>query len=370
MLWTRGLGVLMCALLASGCLAPSYEIPRTELERLTRVEPARRGESVRAVQRFATADEPPPAASWPGARQSQSQGGQHGPGFYYWPDVYLGYGTPYYASRSRSHVHTSHPDAKLGAPTPSGVAIPSGKGGGKSDLAAVVVGAVAVGVGVGVALAASEGARYDGWVAVHPRHPIHLIGPNNRHEVVPLDELGSQHLGDDRSAVLVGHEGGGLWLRGRAPLDREGGTYRVGYGRYGQALDRTLDLNGNGIDLAIGYFPSQYVGFLVSNSLILGQGFGGEFHSVRAGLEVQWLPLQLWSLHLGGYGHGGIDWFSSGGGSLPEADGNRPWFGGGALAEVDLTTRLALTMRYGWLRLPTLRTEIWPTAFTVGLAIY
>jgi len=59
--------------------------------------------------------------------------------------------------------------------------------------------------------------------------------------------------------------------------------------------------------------------------------------------ELQFLPLSIWRLHFGGFGHVGTQWAS-------DSEGKRSGLalGGGALIELALTTRLALNFRYDY----------------------
>ncbi len=64
------LPLLLIALTAlSGCLASSYVIPQREIDRLLTLQPNQRARSVHVVQRFITADTPPPAPPLPLAKR-------------------------------------------------------------------------------------------------------------------------------------------------------------------------------------------------------------------------------------------------------------------------------------------------------------
>ena len=87
---------------------------------------------------------------------------------------------------------------------------------------ALLVGAAAV---AAVALAVTEGARYDGWVRLHPMHPVHLYGPGG-YRVMPLAWVDPETAAWSTRAVVRPNEGPWQPL-GRAPLDRHGFTYSV-----------------------------------------------------------------------------------------------------------------------------------------------
>jgi hypothetical protein len=368
--------------LASGCLSSSYEIPRTEVDRLLTVPPAERGKSVRAVQRFSVQDSPPPAPAWYDPAFSRgSTTGVHaeGPsvGYHYY---YHAWGNPYWEPAPVTRISPATDPGGGGALVPApgptlnrSPPAPSNpfKNAERADTRAMLAAVVAAAVVVGIALAVSEGARYDGTVAVHPHHPLHLMGPNGEHSVVGLDDLEPRYLAPQTRVLLVGTEGAGMWHRGRAPLDREGFVYRVGLGTASLYVDRDTMVTANGADLALGFFPSQYAGFLFNFGVLTGQGQGGDLWSIRPSFEGHVYPLPLWRLHLGGFGAAGVETYSLGGGWLPEAEGNHPFVDFGPAAELELTTRLALNFKLGWHWAPR---EPWNDRYApfyaIGLSVY
>lgn len=391
--WWRSLAsvavLTAVAIAQSACLSSSFEVPRDEIDRLARTAPGERGKHVRAVQRFGTADEPPPAPPWAAPPNQASPQGfpppvvampyPHHPV----PSYYYGYGDPYYVPRYQTGVWASSGDARLypagslGGPDRSGGGALAGealKGAGKAadreNLAATLAAVLVTAIVVGAVLAGTEGARYDGWVAVHPHHPLHVLSPRG-HRLIALDELRKGDVAEDETAVLVGHEGAGLWLRGRAPLDRQGLTYHVGGGMSGVQLAGVREGTGGSGEIGLGLFPSQLIGFAGRFQFNRGFAHGGDFLVMRAGGEAQALPLDLGWLHLGGYGGAGYEWVKAGMGDLPEVDENRMYFQAGALAELEWTTRLALYLRYG------ISSAVlgasgaqWTPDFSIGLTIY
>jgi hypothetical protein len=236
----------------------------------------------------------------------------------------------------------------------------------------LLVVAVVVGVVVGVALAASEGARYEGRVAVHPRHPVHLRYGNGARRTVALDELTPEHLRGIDSAALSGHEGAGMWLRGAAPLNRVGFSYQFGAGNDTLALPALRDHQSTGFRFALGYYPLRQLGILGESRIQRGDEGGNNFYNVRLGLEAQWYPLELWRLHLGAYAGGGRAWSASTGATMPVTNLEQPYVSFGALAEFEVSTRLGLTFRWGQEWMPDARAGTHPlvTAWSVGLAVY
>lgn len=367
----------LVAVLTSGCLGHHYEVSRSELERLAHAPPEGRGQNVYAVQQFSTASEPEPAGPW-----YPPQEGPPPPGYsmglhgYWIPDFYLGYGTPYYEPPvyTRSSIHDASPvsgSVAGGGSTGSGSSSSSGSGNiGNVGEALVVV--IAVGVAVGIGLAATEGARYEGSVAVHPQHPVHLWHRYGGQSTVRLDELTPEHLRDVERATLSGREGAGMWLRGAAPLNRAGFSYQFGAGEDHLALPGGLGARSLGFRFALGFYPLKQLGILADTRLQTGDFNGGGFYNVRLGMEAQWYPLALWRLHLGPFVGGGQSWSASAGGALPTTSGQRPYVSFGALAEFELTTRLGLTARWNQDWLPTVGgdTRQFISSWSVGLAVY
>jgi len=293
------------ALLASGCLSTTHVIPRGELEALARRPPEARGQRVRVLQGFEGDDEPPPA--------------------------------PAVGSNTSVVVGVSVP---LPVPGPA-IGHGGGLGSAKAEKARwwLVVAAVTA-----VGLAATEGARYDGWVALHPMHPVHLYGPGGEYAWRPLAQIDPQTAAWARKAFV--REGEGPWTRlARAPLDRRGLTYSmlVGVARLPSA-DGSEDRGFLG-HIQVGGFPGQGVGVLLDVAMgWRATASGRTVYDTRTAGELELLPVQAGILHLGAFGQAGFATrFEDG---LKSGD-NSVLFGGGALLQLELTTRLAVTGRAG-----------------------
>src|SRR5262249_61036315 len=115
---------------APGCLSSTHLIPHDDLVALAQTPPEQRGQHVRVIQGFSGSDEPPAA-----------------------PHVGVVIVDPVPVQPLGRSAYTSAKTSK--------------------DEAKwwIVVAAV-----TGVVLAATEGARWDGWVAMHPDQPVHLYG--------------------------------------------------------------------------------------------------------------------------------------------------------------------------------------------------
>ncbi len=375
--------VTVLAMLSSGCLGHFYEVQRTELERIVTKPPQERGQDVYAVQQFVVAAEPEPAPAW-GPPEGAPPPGYSVNSYGYWvPDFYLHYGRPYYdppvyyvasgggssGGGSSGGVHAATPVTE----NSSGGSSSSGGGGGSvGDVGKLLAVAVVVGVAIGIVAAASEGARFEGSVAVHPHHPVHLWKRSGGQTTVPLDELSFDDLRDVERAVLSGHEGAGMWLRDSAPLNRKGFSYQFGAGNDSFALPGRLTWRSAGFHFALGYYPSKKFGLLAHSRIQLGNDESKSFYNTRLGLEAQWYPLSLWRLHLGPFVGGGQSWAASTGATMPNMSAQRPYVSFGGLAEFDLTTRLGLTFRWTEDWMPTVGgdTRALNHSWSVGLAIY
>ena len=362
----------LVALLTSGCLGHQYEISRTELERLVRTPPEERGQAIHAVQQFSTASEPTPAEPWAPPEGMPPPG--YGPGLHghFWiPNIYLEWGpptrSPSGAWRGRPHVHEATAVGKAATSASTAKAADAIKAVDKLLLAAVVVG-----VAVGVGMAASEGARFEGTVAVHPRHPVHLWYRDGTQGITALDELSAEDLTRVTRASLMGDEGAGLWERAPAPLNRQGFTYQFGAGEDHLALPGVRGPRSLGFHFGLGYFPTRTLGFLTHSRLQFEDGEARNFYNVRLGLEAQWYPLRLWRLHLGPFAGAGTSWSASAGGDLPTTEVQRPYLTFGGLAELELSTRLGLTFRWTQDWLPSTRVDSSRLihSWSVGFAVY
>jgi hypothetical protein len=401
----------------SGCLSNEYVIPRSELQRLASLPPETRGEHVRAVQevgdRRSDALEPAPAPPAPpppgpdayyaegdadarvdlrvdgdccgggGGRASGGSTARAGSGPGGWrgtsaPSSSGGggwHGTP--ASSGGFHGTPAasgggHGGGGGGAHGGGGGGFNFGGGGGGNDAAAVLVVAavvlVCLAVGATVALAAGEGTRFDGAIAVAPGQPIYVKDFGGHVTEVSLAELSPALAAAAVEAKVMDDEGYGLRRLDRAPLDRRGGAFRLELGTsmftYGQS-----QVTGPAAHIQLGVFPARSVGLLAD----IGLSGGSDSTDPAAGtivrhslaLELDVLPFTLGRLHAGAFGKGG-EAIAAGSGGYEAG----PIAGGGGLVEVELTSRMALTMRAGantaWL--PSGISSA--ATFTGGISIY
>jgi hypothetical protein len=128
-------------------------------------------------------------------------------------------------------------------------------------------------------------------------------------------------------------------------------------------------LTGPTMNIQTGYFFTRRLGLVANIGLGGGAETGGLVPRHALGLELQAFPLAWGRVHLGAFGNGGMALTKVLLGSTPTYVSG-PSGGGGALAELDLTSRLALTLRAG-ASLAKLD-EVWTPAgqLTAGVAVY
>ncbi len=348
------------ALCLPGCLSISYRIPKDDVRRLQQTAPALRGQRLRVVQRFASENQPPRGKGWAGHLTASNAAprtvyGAPG-GLNHGVDLYIHAGPPTWRPWVPLRPAPVSSPAIAGQPVSRGTAQAAGGEAGSAvkvptnaDTEALIVVAVATAVVVGIGLAATEGARYDGWLAVHPDHPVHVMRGGGSTSVINLSQLDSAAMGPDAEAVIYRDEGAGSWELGRAPLNRKGLFYGIGLGRVEVPVTDKDDVETAGAVIEFGWFPSHYWGLLASLSLGWDSVPGGAIVTlVQPAMELQAIPIRLWRLHLGGFAGVGSSVVEADGGPYAALLSNASLLQFGGLAQLDLTTRLALTFRYGW----------------------
>jgi hypothetical protein len=359
-----GVGVLVCiAFLSGGCLKSTHKIPRGELQRLAMLAPEQRGESVRVVQDL-VGEQPPEATP-------VESGGDVT--VIIVPDIYISTGTG-----GHTHRPPPRPDSGPGSATGgggSGGGGTGGAGGGKGGSnggggggaaakgadeawAWVILAAAAV-----VVLAATEGARYDGWVRLHPMHPVHLWGPGG-YTVLPLAYIDPDTAAWAERAVVRPSEGPFERL-GRAPLDRAGFSYSVMIGA-GSAMSGDGSKGvGTAARVQFGYFPLHQLGIQLDWGFTTRDNVVDEtIFDNRLGVEATFAPIDAGRFHAGIFG--GVaraNRFEDGVVGGRDAD---TALSGGALLQLEVTTRLAISGRFGMSRAYGDLTE----DVLVGMSIY
>jgi len=350
------LAVVMAGLLVgTGCASNSYRIPSSELQRLSLAPPETRAQRVLVSQEIS------------GSEVSSAQRVGPETDIIFIPEIRIG-GT--YSGRDRGGSYTGGG---------SGVGGPSGsKGGGKGGLGGMKLGggggdgkgaAIAFLIIAAVALvviAGVEGSRFDGWVELHPMHPVHLIGKDGSQTVMPLAWIDPQAAAWADKAIVKPYEGPWREL-GRKALTR-GATYSM-YGGSGSSRSVTGDVNfGPSFIVQGGYFPIQQVGIQATVGLAWRDNrFGGTLFDSRYLAELQALPLIAGPLHAGGYAGVGLAyrWEDVPGATLEGNQGSTAYTAG-AMLQLDIHTRLALTARLGMVRAH----EDRMTDMLFGLSVY
>lgn len=334
--------VLVGSLVASGC-ADTYRIPAQELTRLAHTPPELRGQRVRVVQDVTESDVPTSPAVGGEAR------------LFFFP--YVEIDGSIHTHRERPHFggggshgflaggasHGSH--AGHGGGHHVGGLSSFGGSGGDGKGAAVVF--LVIAATVLITAAAVEGARFDGFVQLHPMHPVHLVGYDGSFDVVPLAYLDDEALANTKTAIIAQDEGPWNPLE-RAPLDRAGFTYGM-YGGVGSLRSAAGDLaRGPAWTVQLGGFATQHLGILAS--VFFGwrdNRFGATLFEAQYTAEAQYLPLQVGPLHAGLFGGAGIAQRYEDAIAGRAGDDTSLALDGGAMIQLDINTRIALTARLG-----------------------
>jgi len=218
-----------------------------------------------------------------------------------------------------------------------------GGGGGGEALVVIAVVLAVVAVVAGVSLVASEGMRFDGYAELAPEQTIHLKGEyvgSNRD--VALADLTPQDARMAVEATVKDDEDFGLGISNRAPLDRRRAAFKVEMG----SSDFNLGLQevaGMASQIQIGGFFTRSAGLMLDIGLSGGSlCCSSLFQRHSLALEAQVFPWSVGPLWVGAFAKGGAAIAND---SVTTKTG--PMFGGGALVEIALTTRLALSFRAG-----------------------
>jgi hypothetical protein len=390
-----------------GCLSNQYVIPKTELARLAQLPPEQRGQRVQVVQELGErrgeaidGNTPPPAPGY-------AQGPEYGPPPADYVDdggAHVGVGVivdpvpllPHHHGPRHGFTHTPGPghgfapttapraSAPMGRAAPGTIPAPrkpstggggvgglpkGGKGGGGSGKEELIVLAIVVAVLATIGMVATEGARYDGHVAMYPWQPVHLTDQSGMEREVPLAQLTPADVTSTRTARVMDDEGWGMMRLGRRPLDRKGFAFKLDFGAF-HSSSSALDADGWGMNLQLGFFPHHMVGILGTWAFAPGSdALGFSYWRSSLAVEAQVFPLTLWRLHLGGFGHVGKQWVDD----TPGGARDGLAAGGGLILEIGLTARLALTLRADYTSAKIHPQDGgWQAAelFTAGVAVY
>jgi hypothetical protein len=306
---------LVALVLLPACLTNQYEISGSELARLAELPPGERGERIRVTQQtgWGRDDVVQPTVNAPIAFVHRT-------------------GRPH---RRRFTVEDSDGDD-------------GGDGAAKAVGAAVAV--VALAGATMLVVAPTEGQRYDGWVRVDEAERVLVFSDVEGPYETSLADLSVEQASSAHRALVF--DQGALRRLGRAPLDRRGFTFTL-EGGAAQLVTRngTRDV-GFQSRLGLGAFFTRQLGLLVGGQFAAGDQAGTVFNG-RLFLEADVLPLDLGKVHLGAYGEGGAAMLMHDGPDGTER-GDGLYLGGGALTQLELSTRLALSLRLGVAMMPLL----------------
>jgi hypothetical protein len=228
---------------------------------------------------------------------------------------------------------------------------------------AVVIVAVAA-----VGLIGTEGVRFDGQVAMSPYQPVHLKRDDGE-QVVALGDLTPASLAGVDEALVMDDEGYGFRRLGHE-LHRKGFAFKLDVGTLafsGAEGDHAATVVGPTAHMQLGGFLTDTFGALLTAEVGgATDQFGATLTRHSVGLELQGFPLNAGIFHLGAYVNGGMA-VSGKTGSDEVRSG--PRLGGGLLAELDLTGRMALMFRGGG-SVASLGGWSSDVTGTIGLAVY
>ncbi len=318
-----------------GCASTTYTIPGSELQRLAATPPEARGARVRVIEELHDADVGPPQ---PVTAETQIilVPGFDVDGPYRRRDLGGGGGGHFGNVNTGSGGNNTH--VKTGG---GGMHLSGGGGDGKAAAIAILV-LAATGL---VVAAAIEGSRFDGYAQIHPMHPVYLFGRDGGVTMMPLAWIDPQTAAWADHAIVRSTEGPWNPLE-RAPLSREGWTYGMfgGVGTYTSA-DGSKG-TGPATTIQLGYFPTQSVGIV--GSIFFGwrdNALQETLFESRYTAEVQGYPIVAGPLHMGLYGGGGAAYrFEDG---FVNGNSGSAALIGGAMLQLDVNTRIALTARLG-----------------------
>lgn len=358
--FARG-ATLLVSVLLGGCLQSTYHVRSDELARLATLPPEDRGERIRSVQELSTRPDTPPAddvelhgpsgvvpllvAQRIHATRCQLVGCRGVPA----PTP-----TPVRVRATPVGGSVSGGTGTSSGSTSSGSSSSSSSGDDSIGAAAIlaVIASLAVAAGV-VVVAATEGARHDGWIGVSMDHPIHLYTNDGHWLSIPAFAL-EPELAEWADGAVIDAAEGNLAELERAPLNRRGLTLG-----FEGALLGLADGHGGGSRLSGGGFPHRLFGL----QLFVDFALRDPLALVRYGAEASVFAPGLARLHLGAYVQAGNAVYRD-----AALDRRTPGFfvSGGGLVQIELTTRLALQLRGGvWAGHGDVRPE-----FGLGLAVY
>jgi hypothetical protein len=227
--------------------------------------------------------------------------------------------------------------------------IGSGGGGGNGGEAMVVLAVVlaVIAVVMTVSLVGSEGIRFDGMAQMSPWQPVHLKQRGGGELVIALGDLSPVAIEGAVEAKVMDDEGYGIRTLDHLRLDRRWApTFKLDAGSMTFARSGTVR-SGFISNMQVGLFVRPWLGLMLTAAVGgAGDEYGATITRHVFGFEAQSLPLALGPVQLGGYVNvGAAAIASTATGSGPVEWGNA--IGAGILGELQVTSRMALTLRAG-----------------------
>ncbi len=357
--------------LAVGCTSNEYVIPHEELARLAATPPPQRGARVRVVQELGDRRADPVPMTVPAVPPRDPELAED-PATGERVDVQISVNGDGSSSAGGPRAHASGGGSFHGGGRGHGVSVGhgAGHGGGGNGDAALIVLIVVIAVVVAVGLVSSEGVRFDGFAAMSAAQPVHLRAADDRQATLPIADLTPDWVAATVEAKVMDDEGYGIQRLDGAPLDRRGGVFKLDTGTIAFNAAGTASV-GPAMNVQAGVFFTRRIGLVASLGLAGASagGGGGLIPRHALALELQTFPLQAGRFHLGLFANGDM--------ALSEriADGalvamSGPSVGGGILSELDVTSRMALTLRAAGTVAKL--DETWTPAalLTAGVAVY
>jgi hypothetical protein len=326
----RLLCVFLAAMLIGGCGANSYRIPPSELARLAQTQPEQRGQKVRVIQEIGS-----------GTVTNQHEAVGPNTQIIFVPQINISTG-PRYQRGSRYSGGGGGGSWRGGKIGGGG----GGGGGGSDGKAAAIAIIVLAAIGLFV-VAGVEGSRFDGYAQLHPMHPVHLIGKDGGYTIMPLAWIDPAAAEWTDKAVVRPDQGPWNQLE-RAPLWRTGPSLSMYAGTgFLSSADGSVAA-GPAFTIQGGFYLNQHIGLM--GDIMFGwreNDVGGIAFESRYMLELQAMPLQLGIVHAGGYV--GAGWAYRAEDQVLDRAGNSGTeaYTAGAMLQLDINTRLALTARAG-----------------------
>jgi hypothetical protein len=220
-----------------------------------------------------------------------------------------------------------------------------GNGGEAMVLLAVVLAAVAV--VMAISLVSSEGVRFDGIAQMSPWQPVHLKQHGGGELVIALGDLTPVAIDGAVEAKVMDDEGYGIRTLDHLRLDRRWApVFKLDGGS--MTFTRGEEVHSGIVaDMQFGLFVRPWLGLLLTAGVGgAGDQYGATLTRHTFGFELQSLPLAAGPFQFGGYVNvGAAAVASTAQGSGPAEWGNA--IGGGLLGEVQVSSRLAFTLRAG-----------------------